>query len=96
VKKEDFLVKISGDDIEEMTDEKFLSSMRYGIIALQENKVMHFCGYINPPSENDFASLDEELQTDEHFNLIGEYYDLMLCPDDLFEQIMRDMEFRRN
>jgi hypothetical protein len=73
-----------------MTDEEFFENMKYAIVAVQGNKVMHFCGYMDKPTEEQFAGLDEELQSDPEFNLIGEDYDLYLCPPDLFEKIMAD------
>ena len=52
--------------------------IRYGIVAYtlrdKENPwidVKHFCAYENPPSESDFLSLTDELNTDPEFGLVG-------------------------
>lgn len=49
----------------------------YGIIAIDSrpdsegrNPILHFCGYKNPPTAIDFDQLQEELSTNEEFNLI--------------------------
>jgi hypothetical protein len=51
--------------------------IRHGIIAVEltddpdEINIRHFCGYEEPPTQNDFDSLVEELNTDPEFGLIG-------------------------
>jgi predicted ATP-grasp superfamily ATP-dependent carboligase len=51
--------------------------INYGIIAWEESddpemyNVLHFVGYENPPTNNDFLSLTDELITDPEFDLVG-------------------------
>ena len=78
-----------------MTDEEFLDACKYAIIAVQDNNVLHFCSYMEPPSEEEIMKLDEELQTDPEFNLIGVEYDLLPCPPDIFEEIMNQIRKQR-
>ena len=57
-----------------------LSEFKYGLIACTQSDedkangqvtVVHFCGYIYPPTKDVLKSLEEELNTDPEFNLVG-------------------------
>lgn len=59
---------------------KELSKFKHGLVAITRTPkdiktgmatVVHFCGYPNPPTERDIKLLEEELNTDPEFNLIG-------------------------
>lgn len=50
--------------------------IKYGILAVDSrqdaegmNPILHFCGYEEPPTEDDFDDLRHELFTDEEFGL---------------------------
>lgn len=55
--------------------------IKYGIIVLENNyngfvkdtqiKILHFCGYEEKPDEEAKKALEEELNTDEEFGLVG-------------------------
>ena len=52
--------------------------INYGIIAVtidEEDagfgKILHFCGYENKPTTEDFEGLEIELNTDKEFGLVG-------------------------
>lgn len=54
-------------------------NIKHGIIAFtvtgEEDSptisVLHFCGYEEPPTEHDWKNLEDELNTDEDFGLVG-------------------------
>jgi hypothetical protein len=61
-----------------MNDE--LEKFKFGLIAVcQSNddklkgqiEILHFCGYEYPPTENDKKSLENELNIDPEFSLVG-------------------------
>ena len=67
--------------------------VNHGIVAINEDgEVLHFCGYTRKPTEEDYANLDEELQSDPEFKLIGEDYDLVECPKDLLTEYKEMIE----
>jgi len=50
--------------------------IKYGILAVDSrqdaegmNPILHFCGYEDPPNEDDFDDLRHELSTDQEFGL---------------------------
>jgi hypothetical protein len=45
--------------------------INHGIIALENSKIVHFCGYEEEPTRQDFESLKKELFTNEEFGLAG-------------------------
>lgn len=60
--------------------QKDLDEFGYGLIAITqypEDKkagmisIVHFCGYPKPPTQTDIKSLEEELNTDPEFGLVG-------------------------
>lgn len=55
-----------------------MKAINYGLIAVTIDesdpsfgKIMHFCGYENPPTVEDKIGLEIELDTDEEFGLVG-------------------------
>ena len=62
-------------------------NIKYGIVALdpKTNEILHFCGFEEKPTENDFEYLEEELTSDPDFNLIGVDFDLVYAADDIVE-----------
>jgi hypothetical protein len=53
--------------------------INYGLIALQHVKgvdfrILHFCGYEEPPTDFDKTSLMKELKFDPEFGLINEEF----------------------
>ena len=56
-----------------------LQDFKYGLIAytLKGKKsnpylsIIHFCGYMHPPTEEDIKMLEMELDIDEEFGLVG-------------------------
>lgn len=57
-----------------------LSDFTYGLIAVTQSDedkkngqvtVVHFCGYMEQPTDDVLKSLEEELNTDPEFNLVG-------------------------
>jgi hypothetical protein len=57
-----------------------LREFKFGLMAVGQSKqdrdsgqisVLHLCGYVNPPTENDKKALEEELNTDPEFGLVG-------------------------
>ena len=47
--------------------------INYAIVAIchEASEIVHFCGYEQPISENDFEVLEKELKTDPEFGLVG-------------------------
>jgi hypothetical protein len=45
--------------------------INFGIVALVDGSIAHFCGYENKPSTYDIESLRKELQTNSQFGLVG-------------------------
>lgn len=45
--------------------------INYGIVAMLNGEVVHFTGYEKRPTDEDFASLRKELETDSTFGLVG-------------------------
>lgn len=60
--------------------------INHGIIAVEGNKILHFCGYEQPPTVHDFENLEQELKTDPEFGLTGIPFVLMQAPAELIEQ----------
>jgi negative regulator of genetic competence, sporulation and motility len=68
--------------------------IKYGIIAYEltddtnEILVCHFCGYEQPPTNNEFLALTDELNTDSEFGLVGRIgvdVFLMQAPQDVVD-----------
>lgn len=79
--------------------------INYGIIAVDKREVesggeegsaeiLHFCGYANEPSTEDYESLLEELSTDEEFGLIKiiEHIVLLEAPSYIIEHYRKIAE----
>lgn len=68
---------------------------KYGLIAVEQTTedrkdglltILHFCGYMSPPTENDKKSLENELNTDSEFGLVGRINKdvfIVEAPDDM-------------
>ena len=77
-----------------------LNDFHYALIAIEINpdayekvSVLHLCAYINPPTENDKFSLEEELNTDPEFNLVGRINkDVFVvdCPPEIFKEFLEN------
>jgi hypothetical protein len=57
-----------------------IKKFKYGLIAAEqtaedeangEMSILHFCGYVKPPTKEDVVALKEELNTDPEFGLVG-------------------------
>jgi hypothetical protein len=73
-------------------EEKLDQFFRHGIIAVNKKlEIIHFCGYPNPPTESDYIALEEELKTDEEFDIKEEFI-LLPCPEDLLPYYLKIME----
>ena len=44
---------------------------KHGLIAVTSSEIIHFCGYLNPPTNFDKEDLVRELQTNPEFGLVG-------------------------
>ena len=74
---------ISKETLEELSD---LGPWKFGIAAIdKKGRVLHFVGYWKPLTKKDFKLLDEELQTDPEFDMIGEEYTLIEAPQYLVD-----------
>lgn len=58
---------------------------------LNEIEVLHFCGYFEKPSAADYEALLKELSEDPEFGLIGQKFELIEAPQDLIDQIKKDI-----
>lgn len=76
--------------------------IKYGIIAYtlvdKDNpkmQILHFCGYETQPTQSDFDSLVQELNTDPEFGLIGmvgkEVF-LMEASDSIIKEMARQLK----
>ena len=82
-----------------MNKEYNVRDIKYGLVAidpLQEGDlktVLHFCGYIDQPGENELLSLMNELRTNQTFGLteIAHRLDFLAAPDDLVEEYVRQL-----
>ena len=75
--------------------------INYGIVALSnENdkmKICHFCGYEKQPTDTDKKLLEEELNTDETFGLVGRINkDVFLfnAPEDVVKLYAKEISFK--
>ena len=77
--------------------------IKYGIVAytLEGPKdkpviaILHFCGYENPPTQQQIDGLAEELNTDPEFNLVGRIgVDVLLteASDAMVREMARQMK----
>jgi hypothetical protein len=56
-------------------------NINHGFMALDENnKLVHFCGYENKPTNEDKEHLRHELRTDESLGLVGKEFTLVYLP----------------
>ena len=82
-----------------MDNQYNVRDIKYGLVAidpLQEGDlktVLHFCGYIDQPGENELLSLMNELRTNETFGLteIVHRLDFLAAPDDLVEEYVKQL-----
>lgn len=75
-------------------------NIQYGIVVIDirvtdGDPIVHFVGFENQPTETDFISLREELETDNEFGLVGqaEYLEFSNASDeimDMYKKIIGD------
>ena len=72
-----------------------LTDFPYGLIAITASKnpkmasILHFCGYMHPPTEDDIKTLELELDIDEEFGLVGRINKdvfVVVAPKDIVER----------
>ena len=71
----------------------------HGIIAYvphptdpEKVSVVHFCGFVDEPGEEEFKHLYVELKTDPEFGLLDIDFDLCLAPADLVKTFKAQAE----
>ena len=72
-------------------------NLNYAIVAVDaetESTVLHFVGFERPPSERDFRSMRQELETDEEMGMVGVEFVLTTAPHAYVEYVKN--EFTRN
>lgn len=82
-----------------MDNQYNVRDIKYGLVAIDPTQegdlktVLHFCGYIDQPGENELLSLMNELRTNETFGLteIAHRLDFLAAPDDLVEEYVRQL-----
>ena len=82
-----------------MNKEYNVRDIKYGLVAIDPTQegdmktVLHFCGYIEQPGENELRSLMNELKTNKTFGLteIADRLDFLAAPDDLIEEYVRQL-----
>ena len=81
-------------------EKKFnIGDIKYALVAIDPTEegdmktILHFCGYIEQPGENDLISLMNELRTNKTFGLTEIAYrlDILAAPDDLVEEYVRQL-----
>lgn len=75
-----------------------LSEFHFGLIAIEIDpdayekvSILHFCGYTKEPTDDDKLALEEELNTDPEFNLVGRINkDVFVvdCPPEISKQFL--------
>jgi hypothetical protein len=82
-----------------VTVKKADMEIKYGIIAytLVDEKspkmqILHFCGYETQPTQSDFNSLVQELNTDPEFGLVGKEVFLMEASDSIIKEMARQLK----
>jgi hypothetical protein len=79
-------------------EDKGVMNITHGIAAVkkrrdsQEIEVLHFCGYFEKPSAEDYEHLLAELTENPEFGLIDEKFELIEAPQDLIDQVKKDYE----
>lgn len=79
----------------------FLEGVTHGIIAVEKQaqgqlnqfKILHFCGYHEPPTIEDRKALHQELNTDPSFGLVGRLdvdVFLMDAPEEVIESMKKE------
>lgn len=75
--------------------------IRYGILAVDSrldvdgmNPILHFCGYEDPPNDDDFDDLRHELATDKEFGLteMMDYVILVQASEEVVEMYRKIYE----
>lgn len=82
-----------------MDNQYNVRDIKYGLVAIDPTQegdlktVLHFCGYIDQPGENELLSLMNELRTNETFGLteIAHRLEFLAAPDDLVEEYVRQL-----
>ena len=81
-------------------EKKFnIGDIKYALVAIDPTEegdmktVLHFCGYIEQPGENELRSLMNELKTNKTFGLteIADRLDFLAAPDDLVEEYVKQL-----
>ena len=82
-----------------MNKEYNVRDIKYGLVAIDPTQegdiktVLHFCGYIEQPGENELRSLMNELRTNKTFGLteIADRLDYLAAPEDLIEMYVQQL-----
>ena len=82
-----------------MNKEYNVRDIKYGLVAIDPTQegdmktVLHFCGYIEQPGENELRSLMNELKTNKTFGLteIADRLDYLAAPEDLIEMYVQQL-----
>lgn len=56
-------------ELQNMFTQKFNYGIMVGRLVGHEMEILHYCGYPNPPTQDDYKSLLAELKSDEEFGL---------------------------
>ena len=82
-----------------MNKEYNVRDIKYGLVAIDPTQegdmktVLHFCGYIEQPGENELRSFMNELKTNKTFGLteIADRLDYLAAPEDLIEMYVQQL-----